>query len=66
MECQWFVWSYLFYTYMKSRLVSDTDPKGDVTIKELDISTILAQVHLFPPKIHTLAHTRIAVDNMAE
>ena len=34
-EGQWFVWRSQFSTETQSRLVSNTNPKGDVTINDL-------------------------------
>ena len=34
-EGQWFFWSYHFSWEMKARLVSNTNPKGDVKINDL-------------------------------
>ena len=66
LEGHWFVWRSPFSTEMQFIIVMDTNPKGDVTINDLDLPALLTQVQLFPPNMYTLAHTRIAVDNMAE
>ena len=62
-EGQWFVWRSPFSMDTQARLVSDTNPKGDVTINDLELSALLVQVHIFSPKIHTLSHIYTAVDN---
>ena len=60
---QWFAWRSQFPTETQSRLVLDTNPKGDVTINDLDIAALLTQVQIFAPKMDTLAHIQTAVDN---
>ena len=64
-EGQWFVWCSSFSTETQDRIVLDTNPKGGVTINDLEIATLLVQVHLFAPKMHTLSHTCISVDDIA-
>ena len=64
-EGQWFVWRSPFSEATQARLVTDTNPTGDVTINDLEITALLAQVLLFSPKMNTLAHIRKAVDKMA-
>ena len=49
---------------MQDRLISDTKPKGDMTINDLELSALLAQIQIFAPKMHPLVHIRTAVDNM--
>ena len=60
---RWFVWRSPFSAEMQFIIVMDTNPKGDVTINDLDLPALLTQVQLFPPNMYTLAHTRTAVDN---
>ena len=62
-EGQWFVWNSPFSDAMQARLVIDTNPIGDVTINDLDLSAFLAQVLLSNPNMETLAHIRTSVNN---
>ena len=64
-EGQWFVWCSYFSEAMQARLVTDTDPTGYVNINNLELAALLSQVLHLAPKIDTLAHIPIAVDNTA-
>ena len=48
---------------MQAILVSDTNPKGDVTINDLELTALIAQVHLFDPKMPLLDHIHTVVNN---
>ena len=48
---------------MQSILVSETNPKGDVTINDLELTALIAQVHLFDPKMPLLYHIHTVVNN---
>ena len=50
---------------MQAILVSNTNPKGEVTINDMDLAALLEQVYIFAQNIHTLAHIRTAVDKTA-
>ena len=63
-EGQWFVWSSPFSKVTQVRLVTDINPNGDVTINDLELATLLAQVLIFDPKMNTLTYIRTAVYNM--
>ena len=65
-ECQWFVWISSFSTEAQAILVLDTNFKVEVMINDLELSALLAQVHIFAPKMDTLAHICTAVDNMGQ
>ena len=62
----WFVGRSPFSTTTQARLVTDTNPRGDMTITDLEFAAVLAQVQIFAPEMDTLAHIRTAVDNTAE
>ena len=40
-------------------------PKGDVTINDLELAALFAQVQIFAPEMDTLSHICIAVENAA-
>ena len=62
-EGQWLVWRFLLYKATQSRLVTDNNLTGDVTINDLELDTLLAQVLLFEPKRENLLNIRTAMDN---
>ena len=62
---QWFVWHPPVSTKIQAQLFTDTNPKGDVTINDLELTALFAQVQLFAPNVYTLSHIRTAVDNIS-
>ena len=62
---QWFVWSSLFSKKTQSRCVTDTNPKNDVTINDLELAILFAQVNIYPLKMDTLSQICTAMDNTA-
>ena len=62
-EGQWLVLCQPFLWDMQAILVSDTNPKGDVTINDLELTALIAQVHLFDPKMPLLDHIHTVVNN---
>ena len=50
----WFVWMSPCSKATQARLVTDTNPTEDGTIKDLNIAALLAQVQLFAPNMAPL------------
>ena len=63
-ENQWFMWFSPFPWETQEIIVSNSNPKGDVTIKDMELAALLAQIYIFAPKIQPLAQIFTAVDNM--
>ena len=66
LEGRWFVWISPLSKYTQSRLVTDMNPKGAVTINKLELAALFIQVNKFAPKMGTLAHICTSVDNTTE
>ena len=64
-EGQYFVWRSPFSQATQARLVSSSNPKGDVTINDLELGSLLMQILIFAPRMAPLAHIHTYVDNMA-
>ena len=64
-EEQYFVWRYPFYQSTQARLVSSSNPKGDVKINDLELGALLIQILLFSPRMALLEHIHTYVDNKA-
>ena len=64
-EEQYFVWRYPFYQATQARLVSSSNPKGDVKINDLELGALLIQILLFSPRMALLEHIHTYVDNKA-
>ena len=62
-EGQWFAWRSSFSRYTQARLVYETNPKGDATINNLELTALLFHIQLFTPNMQPLSHTCTAVDN---
>ena len=59
-----FFWESPFYLATQARMVSSSNPTGDVTIKNLDLGALLMQLLILAPGMAPLAHIHAYVDNM--
>ena len=64
-EEQYFVWRYPFYQATQARLVSSSNPKGDVKINDLELGALRMQILLFSPRMAPLEHIHTYVNNTA-
>ena len=60
---QYFVWRSPFSQATQARMVSSSNPKGDVTINNLELGALLMQILLFTPRMDPLTHIHTYVDN---
>ena len=60
---QWFVWCSPFSAETQARLVTDTKPKGEITINDFKLAALFAQVQIFAPNMDALSHIRTSMDN---
>ena len=65
LEGQYFVWQTPFFLTTQVRMVSSSNPTGDVTIKDLKLGSLLMQILLFAPSMAPLDHIHMYVDNTA-
>ena len=63
-EGQYFFWESPFYLATQARMVSSSNPTGDVTIKNLDLGALLMHLLIFALRMAPLAHIHAYVDNM--
>ena len=63
-EGQYFFWKSPFYLATQARMVSSSNPTGDVTIKNPDLGALLMQLLISSPRMAPLAHIHAYVDNM--
>ena len=64
-EGQYFFWKSPFYLDTQARMMSSSNPTGDVTIKNTDLGALLMQLLIFAPRMAPLAHIHTYVNNMA-
>ena len=64
-EGQYFVWSYPFSLATRARLVSSSNPNGDVKINNLDLGELPMQLLLFATRMAPSAHIHTYINNMA-
>ena len=64
-EIQYFFWSYPFSLTTQARLMSSSNPTGDVTTNDLEVGALLMQTLLFVPRVTPLEHIHTYVDNTA-
>ena len=62
-EGKYFFWQTPFSLATQARLVSSSNPTGDVTINDLELGALLMQILIFAPRIATLAHIHTYVNN---
>ena len=62
---QWFVWHTPYTNITQEFLVSFDNPHSNVTTNDLELGTLLAQIHLFALSIPPLTHVCTYVDNTA-
>ena len=65
LEYQLFVWYSPFSLSTQSRIVSSSNPKGDVTINNLELGALLMQLLIFPPRMAPLVHIHTYVNNIS-
>ena len=63
-EGRYFVWKPPYSLATQARMVSSSNPTGDVTINNLDLGVLLMQLLIFDPRMAPLAHIHAYVDNM--
>ena len=63
LDDQYFVWKSTFYLAPWARLISSSNPTGDVTINNLDIGALLMQLLIFAPRMAPLMHIHTYIDN---
>ena len=63
LDGQWFFCCSPFVVTTQARIFSYTTPQGGVTINNLELAALFAQVQLFAPMLDPLAHIPAAVDN---
>ena len=64
-EGQYFVWRSPFSQDTQARLVSSSNPKGDVTTNDLELGALLIHILIFAPRMAPLEHIHTYVDNMS-
>ena len=62
-EGKYFVCKSPFSLATQARLVSSSNPTGDVTINDLELGALLMQILIFAPRIAPLAHIHTYVNN---
>ena len=60
-----FFWKSPFYLATQARMVSSSNPTGDVTIKNPDLGALLMQILIYSPRMAPLAHIHAHINNTA-
>ena len=62
---EWHVWWIAFSTTIRSHILTNKNPKGTLTINDLDLAAYIAHLHIFAPCMAPLEHIATGVDNIA-
>ena len=61
----WHVWRLTFRTAIRANILTDENPKGFLTINDLEMAPYIAHLHLFSPHMKPLEHIITGVDSTA-
>ena len=61
----WHVWRLTFSTAIRAHILTDVNPNGFLTIKNLELAAYIVHLHLFAPSMAPLKHISTGVDNTA-
>ena len=64
-ERQYLVWCSPFSQATQARMVSSSNPKGDVIINDPEIGALLMHILIFAPRMAPLANIHTYVNNTA-
>ena len=61
----WHVWRLTFSTAIRAHILTDDNPRGFLTINDLELAAYIYHLHLFAPHMSPLKHISTGVDNTA-
>ena len=62
---EWHVWRIKFSTAIQANILTNENPKGFLTINDLDLAAYITRLQLFAPNMKLIKHITTGVENTA-
>ena len=62
---EWHIWQLTYITTIRTNILTDENPKGFLTINDLEMAAYIAHLHFLAPRMKPLKHITTEVDNTA-